>query len=146
MLDLISLLQFMAAQADAVDVGAQVSEGGLYGIISVLGLTTVAEGVETEEVLQIVKELGCDEFQGFLASKPLSAEEITPILMHGHFHVSGTSDAMAQPWGLGTLTTETMTAGTTDTAATSAHVVGLGVDDSDMQQPRATAQPEVANK
>lgn len=56
-----------------------------------LGLTTVAEGVETEEVLQIVKDLGCDEFQGFLASKPMSAEDITPVLIHGRFDIPARS-------------------------------------------------------
>jgi hypothetical protein len=41
--EVLDLLLILAAQgaADVVDVGAKVSEGGLYGIISVLGLTTV---------------------------------------------------------------------------------------------------------
>ncbi len=40
-----------------------------------LGLTTVAEGVETEEQLQALKALGCDIVQGYYFSKPLPAEE-----------------------------------------------------------------------
>lgn len=39
-----------------------------------LGLKVVAEGVETHEQLQVLRELGCDQVQGFLCSKPLSAE------------------------------------------------------------------------
>jgi EAL domain-containing protein (putative c-di-GMP-specific phosphodiesterase class I) len=39
-----------------------------------LDLTVIAEGVETEAQLQILRELGCDAFQGFLVSKPVSAD------------------------------------------------------------------------
>jgi len=45
-----------------------------------LGLETVAEGVETEEVLEIVKDLGCDFFQGFLVARPAAADELLPAL------------------------------------------------------------------
>jgi EAL domain-containing protein (putative c-di-GMP-specific phosphodiesterase class I) len=40
-----------------------------------LGLTTVAEGVETEEQLLSLKSLGCDIVQGYYFSRPLPAEE-----------------------------------------------------------------------
>ncbi len=50
-----------------------------------LGLATVAEGVESDEILKIVRELGVDEFQGYLASRPLPPEELEPILIHGFF-------------------------------------------------------------
>ena len=45
-----------------------------------LGLETVAEGVETEEVLEIVRDLGCDYFQGYLAAQPAAAEDLLPAL------------------------------------------------------------------
>jgi EAL domain-containing protein (putative c-di-GMP-specific phosphodiesterase class I) len=48
-----------------------------------LGLTTVAEGIETAEVLAIIRDLGCDEYQGFLASRALPADELEPLLMAG---------------------------------------------------------------
>lgn len=38
-----------------------------------IGVKTIAEGVESEEQLDILKELGCTEIQGFLFSKPLPA-------------------------------------------------------------------------
>ena len=36
-----------------------------------LGLTVIAEGVETPEQLAIVRAANCDAVQGFLISKPL---------------------------------------------------------------------------
>lgn len=41
-----------------------------------LGLTSVAEGVETAEQLEILRNLGCDVVQGFYVSKPLAPEEM----------------------------------------------------------------------
>lgn len=40
------------------------------------GKTVIAEGVETEEQLNILKSLGCDEVQGYYYSKPLMPEEL----------------------------------------------------------------------
>jgi EAL domain-containing protein (putative c-di-GMP-specific phosphodiesterase class I) len=36
-----------------------------------LGLRVVAEGVETEAQLRYLAALGCDEYQGFLYSRPV---------------------------------------------------------------------------
>lgn len=40
-----------------------------------LGLKVVAEGIEMEEQLKFLRPLNCDEWQGFLFSKPVAAEE-----------------------------------------------------------------------
>ena len=40
-----------------------------------LGVTTLAEGIETKEQLNLLKELGCDLGQGYLFDKPLSTDE-----------------------------------------------------------------------
>lgn len=41
-----------------------------------LGITVVAEGVETKEVFDALGELGCDEIQGYFISKPLASEPL----------------------------------------------------------------------
>jgi diguanylate cyclase (GGDEF)-like protein len=43
-----------------------------------LGMRTVAEGIETETQLVLVKELGCDAVQGYFIGKPVSAARIEP--------------------------------------------------------------------
>jgi EAL domain-containing protein (putative c-di-GMP-specific phosphodiesterase class I) len=40
-----------------------------------LGLQTIAEGVETEGQLALLREQGCNEVQGYYFSKPLPAEQ-----------------------------------------------------------------------
>ena len=45
-----------------------------------LGLELVAEGVETETELAVLKLLGCDWIQGFLLSKPLPADALAEFL------------------------------------------------------------------
>ena len=41
-----------------------------------LGLTVLAEGIETEETWNLLEGLGCDEGQGFLLARPMPAEHI----------------------------------------------------------------------
>lgn len=45
-----------------------------------LGLRSCAEGVESEECLQLLRSLGCDFAQGFLFSKPVPADRIAAVL------------------------------------------------------------------
>jgi EAL domain-containing protein (putative c-di-GMP-specific phosphodiesterase class I) len=41
-----------------------------------LGATVTAEGVETDEQLQRLRELGCPQVQGFLLGSPTTAQQI----------------------------------------------------------------------
>lgn len=45
-----------------------------------LGLKIVAEGIETESQLLILKELGCDLGQGYYIHKPMPAEELEDLI------------------------------------------------------------------
>lgn len=45
-----------------------------------LGLQVIAEGVETEEQCNLLREIGCDYAQGYLFSKPVSSEELTRLM------------------------------------------------------------------
>lgn len=49
--------------------------------VHALGKTVIAEGVETEEQLTILKKLNCDEVQGYYYSKPLLPEEFEAFYM-----------------------------------------------------------------
>ncbi|MEH2475116.1 diguanylate cyclase (GGDEF)-like protein [Nitrobacteraceae bacterium AZCC 2161] len=52
----------------------------IIGMGKALGLTIVAEGVETSEQEEFLREHACDEIQGFLFSKPVPAENIPALL------------------------------------------------------------------
>jgi len=52
----------------------------VIGLGHSLGMSTTAEGIETEEQLAAVREQGCNEVQGFLFSPPVSAAAVTDML------------------------------------------------------------------
>ena len=52
----------------------------VIGLGHSLGMSTTAEGIETEEQLAAVREQGCNEVQGFLFSPPLEAMQVLTLL------------------------------------------------------------------
>ena len=48
-----------------------------------LGMSVLAEGVETEAQRQLLARLGCDRMQGYLFSPPVPAAKVTDMLMAG---------------------------------------------------------------
>jgi len=53
-----------------------------------LNLKIIAEGVETLDQLEFLRAMHCDHIQGYLFSKPLSAEGITDLLQKGNVFLS----------------------------------------------------------
>jgi EAL domain-containing protein (putative c-di-GMP-specific phosphodiesterase class I) len=49
-------------------------------IARALGMTTVAEGVETAGQQRLLAALGCDEVQGYLFSNAISSDRIPQLL------------------------------------------------------------------
>jgi diguanylate cyclase (GGDEF)-like protein/PAS domain S-box-containing protein len=52
------------------------------GLARALNMSTTAEGVETEEQLELVRAAGCSEAQGFLFSPAVPASEVCKLLDH----------------------------------------------------------------
>jgi sensor c-di-GMP phosphodiesterase-like protein len=48
-----------------------------------LGMTIVAEGVETTEQETFLRDHACDEMQGFLFSKPVPPRQLADLLRTG---------------------------------------------------------------
>ena len=70
----------------------------VIGLAHGLGLVATAEGVEDEETLAILAEMGCDNVQGFLIAKPLEGCELVPWMLESEAlsHVVPISAAVAR--------------------------------------------------
>lgn len=53
-------------------------------MVKKLGKETIVEGVETEQQLDYLREVGCDAVQGFVFDKPLPAAEFEKRLAVGY--------------------------------------------------------------
>jgi diguanylate cyclase (GGDEF)-like protein len=62
------------------DKSTQVITESIVSMVKKLGYETVAEGVETEEQYEYLKKIDCDNIQGFLLGKPMSADDIAGLL------------------------------------------------------------------
>jgi len=65
---------FVSRLGDSAD--ARIMVQGIIGMAKGLGLRVVAEGVETQEELGLLRALGCDAAQGFLICKPIAGADI----------------------------------------------------------------------
>ena len=59
---------------------AQAIVRAICSLAKCLGMSTTAEGVETNEQLAAVREAGCDEVQGYLFSRPGPAGAIAALM------------------------------------------------------------------
>jgi diguanylate cyclase (GGDEF)-like protein/PAS domain S-box-containing protein len=53
------------------------------GLCRELGISVIAEGVETAEQYELLQEWGCREAQGFYFARPLDAADVAPLLAAG---------------------------------------------------------------
>ena len=58
-----------------------------------LNLSTTAEGVELEAQFSFLRRLGCDFAQGYLLSKPVTAEETAGLLSEARTMASSSSES-----------------------------------------------------
>jgi diguanylate cyclase (GGDEF)-like protein/PAS domain S-box-containing protein len=72
---------FVSGVGDSSDDGAIAA--AIIAMAHSMGLKVVAEGVETKEQLEVMRELQCDEMQGFLFSKALPAAEFDALVRSG---------------------------------------------------------------
>ena len=61
----------------------------VIGMAHSLRMAVIAEGVETEEHLRFLKNLNCDQMQGYYFSKPTSSEEIASLLAGNIVYLPG---------------------------------------------------------
>lgn len=54
----------------------------IIALANSLGLATIAEGIETEEQLDYINQLGCALIQGYYYSKPVTADELPTVIAH----------------------------------------------------------------
>ena len=65
------------------EIAKSVEQGILYFIVGLarwMGLSVIAEGVETREQLERLREIGCDYVQGYFFSKPIPVKEFEDLL------------------------------------------------------------------
>ena len=62
-----------------------------------LNMDVIAEGVEDEQQLALLREYGCERFQGYFASRPVEATEITQLLVEGKPLITAEQDGQSIP-------------------------------------------------
>jgi EAL domain-containing protein (putative c-di-GMP-specific phosphodiesterase class I) len=63
------------------DPSARSIVGAILAMGRSLDVDIIAEGIETEEQLTIIRKLHCAEIQGFLSGKPMPGEMVGPYLL-----------------------------------------------------------------
>jgi diguanylate cyclase (GGDEF)-like protein/PAS domain S-box-containing protein len=56
----------------------------ILAMADALELSVIAEGIETDDQMQLLKHLGCRQGQGFHLARPMAGDAVTSLLMHHH--------------------------------------------------------------
>ena len=83
-LDKLKLDHTFTADAVESEEGAAIARA-IIAMAQSLKLNVVAEGVETQQQIDMLSEMGCTTMQGYLLSRPLSVDAMSQLL-HRHFH------------------------------------------------------------
>ncbi len=81
-LDTIKIDRSLAHDANSAPEDRGLTEA-IIGMGKSLSLTVIAQGVETKEQADYLRDHSCDEFQGFYFNKPMPAKEFTKVLAEG---------------------------------------------------------------
>ncbi|MBW7571789.1 putative bifunctional diguanylate cyclase/phosphodiesterase [Caproiciproducens faecalis] len=58
----------------------------MIGMAKQLNITTVSEGIETEQQVEFLKKAGCDQIQGFYFAKPMPVENYEKLVWQQEYH------------------------------------------------------------
>ena len=75
-----------------VDIRSREMVNTIISFCHTLNLSVVAEGVDSEEKLKILKDFNCDVIQGFYYSKPLPKIELDRFLANNKFETKGSNE------------------------------------------------------
>ena len=70
-------------QSEALDRGGEAIILAIVGMTRSLGITSCAEGIETEEQMAALRVMGIDEVQGYLFGRPMPRAELVQRYLSG---------------------------------------------------------------
>ena len=69
---------------------------GLAALLAATDLQVIAEGVETPAQLERLRAMGCDEYQGYLCSRPVDAIHFAEFVRHHSYDIDSSGMAAGQ--------------------------------------------------
>jgi PAS domain S-box-containing protein/diguanylate cyclase (GGDEF)-like protein len=84
--DMLKIDRSFVAQLTTSGPGRTVAET-IIALGKAFNMCTLAEGVETPDQFDILASMGCDQSQGYLHSRPVSAADVEPLLKQNQVHV-----------------------------------------------------------
>ncbi len=57
----------------------------IVNLMNKLGLDTIAEGIETDEQLEMIRKINCKTIQGYLTGRPMPKQDCERLIMTGAY-------------------------------------------------------------